>query len=95
MTEDKDFAVIQLPELKWPASLRLPSKRFRLFVAANVSDVGTEAVSDFALAALSSGMVYFCAWGRDCERFHDIVDDMARRGLTGSSRFLRNLRAAN
>ena len=19
-------------------------------------------------------MVYFCSWGRDCERFHDIVD---------------------
>jgi hypothetical protein len=21
-------------------------------------------------------MVHFCAWGRDCERFHDIVDEV-------------------
>ncbi len=76
MTEGQDFAVIQLPVLKWPTTLGLPAKRFRLFVAANVKDTSTDVLSDFASAALSNGMVYFCAWGRDCERFHDIVDEV-------------------
>jgi len=29
-----------------------------------------------AHSALKSGMVYFCAWGPDCERFHGIVDEV-------------------
>ena len=75
MSEEKQFVVIYSPNLEWPSSLELPS-RFRLFVAANVSDISTEVASDFALAALSRGMVYFCSWGQGCERFHDIVDEV-------------------
>lgn len=33
-------------------------------------------MADFALAALNKGMVYFCSWGPECERFHDIVDEV-------------------
>jgi hypothetical protein len=61
--------------LCWPTALELPSKRFRLFVAAEVSPISADVISEFAAAALNSGMVYFCAWGCDCERFHDIVDE--------------------
>jgi hypothetical protein len=85
--EAKDFAVIGLTDLKWPASLKLPSKRFRLFVAADISHLSVSAVADFALAALSSGMVYFCAWGRDCEKFHDIVDEVIAKDDTAERRF--------
>lgn len=76
MAEVKRFAVIQLPELKWSAPLQLPSSRFRLFVAADSSATSTDAISEFTSAALSRGMVYFCAWGPGCERFHDIVDEV-------------------
>ncbi len=76
MEQEKRFAVIQVPGLSWPPTLKLPAKRFRLFVAANISGVNTQIVSDFALAALNHGMVYFCSWGPDCERFHDIVDEV-------------------
>jgi hypothetical protein len=76
MAEEKRFAVIQLPELKWPTSLQLSSSRFRLFVAADISGVSIEAMSEFSSAALSRGMGYFCAWGCDRERFHDIVDEV-------------------
>ena len=86
MTGQKEFAVIQLPDLKWPSSLELPS-RFRLFVAANISDVSTKAVSDFALAALARGMVYFCAWGHDCKRLHDIVDEVIAEDHASKRRF--------
>lgn len=90
MSEDKHFAVIQLPELKWPTSVEVSGNRFRLFVAADITEVSTDLVSQFAAAGLGKGMVYFCAWGRDCERFHDIVDEslskmksLAAGGLSG------------
>jgi hypothetical protein len=87
MKQEKRFAVIQVPDLNSPPTLKIPSKRFRLFVAANITDVSTQVVSDFALAALKSGMVYFCSWGPECERFHDIVDEVLVEGRIGEQKF--------
>jgi len=88
MTHEKRFAVVQLPELKWPTSVQLSGSHFRLFVAADISNFSNNAVSEFASAALGSGMVYFCAWGRECERFHDIVDDLVVEDSFGKRRFV-------
>jgi low affinity Fe/Cu permease len=88
MADEKQFAVIQLPELKWPTSNPLPAGRFRLFVAADISDVSVHAISEFASAALSQGMVYFSAWGRDCERLHDIIDEVIVEDEIGEHRFV-------
>jgi hypothetical protein len=88
MGEEKQFAVIQLPELKWPTSLSLSCSRFRLFVAADVSNVSVDIISDFVSAALNRGMVYFCAWGHDCERFHDIVDEVVVEDYLAERRFV-------
>jgi hypothetical protein len=87
MEQEKRFTVIQVPDLRWPSTLKIPSKRFRLFVAANVTNVSAETVSDFALAALNEGMVYFCSWGPDCERLHDIVDKIVVEDDNGEQRF--------
>ena len=76
MEAEKRFEVIQVHDLNWSRALEVPSRRFRLFVAADINNVSTQAISDFALAALSKGMVYFCSWGPGCERFHDIVDEV-------------------
>lgn len=45
-------------------------------------------MSEFASAALSRGMVYFCAWGHDCERIHDIVDEVIAEDDHGEGRFV-------
>ena len=87
MDQEKRFAVIQVSDLNWPPALEIPTKRFRLFVAANITDVSTQTVSDFALAALNQGMVYFCSWGPDCERFHDIVDEVLVEDDIGERKF--------
>jgi hypothetical protein len=87
MEQEKRFAVVQLPEFGWPIALEIPSKRFRLFVAADTSGVSTNTLSDFASVALNQGMVYFCAWGPDCERFHDIVDELVVEDGVGASKF--------
>lgn len=73
----KNRSSVTLSEsLQWPAALKIPSKRFRLFVAADVRDIEVQVLADFGAMALKNGMVYFCAWGPDCERFHDIVDEL-------------------
>src|SRR4051795_13082871 len=68
--------VVSLQSLQWPDALKIPSKRFRLCVAADVRSIDTPKLADFGGMALKKGMVYFCAWGPDCERFHDIVDEV-------------------
>ena len=100
MTEGKEFSVIQLPTFDWPKSHCVPSPRFRLFVAADVTSVSTDTLSDFSLGALNGGMVYFCAWGNGCERFHDIVDEILvewtpERGIRRQTGGLESLRSAS
>jgi hypothetical protein len=56
-------------------------------VAADITDYTAEAISEFVLGALKSGMVYFCAWGPDCERFHDIVDEEIVKDQIGEKLF--------
>ena len=76
MPRSDHFCVVELTSLSWPANLNIPLQRFRLFVAADTTGCAPEALAEFADAALKQGMVYFCAWGHDCERFHDIVDEV-------------------
>ena len=87
MTEGKDFAVITLARLEWPGSLAVRGPRFRLFVAADVTAVSADVLSKFSFDALNSGMVYFCAWGNGCERFHDIVDEILVEDDLAEKRF--------
>jgi hypothetical protein len=87
MADEKRFAVAQLSKLIWPDALPFSDKRFRLFVAADTATADNQTISEFALAALSRGMVYFCVWGPDCERFHDIVDQIISKDDVTDRRF--------
>jgi hypothetical protein len=87
MAADTEFVVVELSELIWPTSLQLPHERFRLFVAADTTHSTTDEISDFVEAALGKGMVYFCAWGPGCGRFHDIVDEILVGDDLGERRF--------
>lgn len=80
--------VIECATLSWPSVLHIPSRRFRLFVAADAIGVTTDAISEFVHEALKRGMVYFCAWGPDCSRFHDIVDEIVVEDDLGERQFV-------
>jgi hypothetical protein len=79
--------VFECESLTWPSNLHVPSKRSRLFVAADVSRSSVEAPSTFAEAALDQGMVYFCAWGPSCEKFEYIVDQTVLGDGSGTARY--------
>jgi hypothetical protein len=72
----KTLQLIELNSMAWPESLKLPSRRFRLLVASDVTAFDAVIIQKFAHAALSNGMAYLCVWGPGCSRFHDIVDDV-------------------
>lgn len=47
---------------------------FTILVCADFGRVETEVISRAAEALMRKGNVYFCAWGPDCQRAHDIYD---------------------
>ena len=87
MTKNQS-CVVGIDSLQWPDALKIPSKRFRLFVAADVKSIDSRMLADFGEMALRKGMVYFCAWGPDCERFHDILDEVIVTDDLGKRRFV-------
>ena len=58
-----------------PGELRLSSSRFVVIVVWDARGASAEEVSHLARRLLDAGAVYVCAWGPDCERVHDIVDE--------------------
>ena len=88
MDSGKPFCVVQLDSLEWPVNLQIPSRRFRLFVAADLAHAFTEALSTFAHSALKNGTVCFCVWEPDCKRLHDIVDEIVVDDEVGQHLFV-------
>jgi hypothetical protein len=88
MPTKNHFRVVESATLSWPPAFHIPSSRFRLFVAADVTGVTTDIISEFVHGALKRGMVYFCAWGPDCERFHDVVDKVLVEDDLGERQFV-------
>jgi len=56
--------------------LALPSANFACLLAWDARDASAEAVSAFVDPLLRAGASYFVCWGPDCERVHDIIDEM-------------------
>lgn len=71
----RELFSLMLPDFaSMPESLKLPSAHFIAFVAADATAVDESVLAEFSRKLLRAGCVYFCAWGRDCERVHDVFD---------------------
>ena len=73
---DRELALATVPHLDaWPdGGLNLASPRFVLFLAIDGREVTDAGFRAFASKALNQGAVYFCVWGPEAERLHDLVD---------------------
>ena len=67
-----EIAVPSLDSL--PGAFEMPSAHFVAMLALDARSVGSAAIEKFTRDLLKSGCAYFCAWGPDCERVHDIFD---------------------
>ncbi len=63
-----DFAALE--------HLSFPSAHTVLLIAADARSVQVDTISRVAERFLVSGLVYVCVWGPDCERVHDIFDEV-------------------
>ena len=73
---------LQLEKLSdYPADLGLPSPHFIVFLAMDATSVDEHDILEFASRALSQGAVYFCTWGPDCERVHDLIDQACNQRI--------------
>jgi hypothetical protein len=63
-------SAIELPRLN------LPAGNFACFLAWDARGASADAVSAFVEPLLRAGVSYFVCWGPDCERVHDIIDEM-------------------
>jgi hypothetical protein len=66
---------LQLEKLSdYPEKLTLPSPHFIVFLALDATAVVDQEILTLASRALSQGAIWFCVWGPDCERVHDLID---------------------
>jgi hypothetical protein len=73
---ERDLFALALPSPEaLPERVRLSSPRFICLVAWDATGVSAQRIGVFARKLLDSGAVYVCAWGPDCKRVHDIIDE--------------------
>ncbi len=59
-----------------PGVLELPSRHFLCFLAADFTRLSDGAIIKLANSLVDAGASYFVCWGPDCERSHDLIDDL-------------------
>ena len=72
---DVYFLGVQTP-VALPSALSVPSEHFVCLLSWNAQRVPVETISAVAERLLGLGCVYICCRGRDCERVHDVIDEV-------------------
>ncbi len=76
VSERNLFALhLETPE-SFPDVFSLGSSRFVCLLAWDSRDVNVSRVTELAAKLLNAGAVYVCAWGPDCQRVHDVIDEV-------------------
>jgi hypothetical protein len=75
ITEKHHFVISVSTPVEIPSASSLPSKKFVCLLVWDAREVDSKMISFVAERLMRAGCVYFCCWGPDCERVHDIIDD--------------------
>jgi hypothetical protein len=75
-TCDRQLFALELPDLESLPELTFPSAHFVCLVVCDATGVDPSRLLRFADALLSCGAVYVLASGPDCERVHDLFDEV-------------------
>lgn len=73
----RELHLLSLPTLQAHLpNLELPSPYFGAFLVCDADQIADTVIVELAHSLLRQGLVYFCVWGKDCERVHDLFDDV-------------------
>lgn len=56
--------------------IALPSACFKCLIAWDAEDASAACIAAVAARLLEAGCVYLCTWGADCQRVHDLCDEV-------------------
>lgn len=59
-----------------PRRILLPGGRFDCLLAWDATHEPVDVIADLAQRILEAGAESVCAWGPDCERVHDVIDEV-------------------
>jgi hypothetical protein len=77
-TTERKLYVLSVAEAEQvPESIVLSSPRFVCLISWHANGTSVDTIARVARKLLDSGAVYVCVWGSDCERVHDIVDEVS------------------
>jgi len=77
VVSERDLFLLSAPRISdVPSTLNLPSKYFGVLLACDARNIEDAVVVNLARSLATNGMRYFCSWGSDCERVHDLVDSV-------------------
>jgi hypothetical protein len=77
---ERDLFMMELDRMDdFPNDLQLPGRYFACLLAWNASGVSDDVIRAVAQKLVQQGAVYFCSWGADCDRVHDIMDEERER----------------
>ena len=78
MQNDRELYFLSIDRLEsMPVDIEHSIAHFACLIACDARSYSTEAISQFVEKLLNLGCVYFCTWGPDCQRVHDIIDEIA------------------
>ncbi len=60
-----------------PQTFDTVGKYSTILIVWDGTDVSLDTISRLARRLIDAGAVYFCTWGPDCERIHDLIDEVA------------------
>lgn len=70
------FSVVLESACDLPPRIDMPSGNFACLIAWDARGASVETVSSVVEPLLRAGASYFVCWGPDCERVHDIIDEL-------------------
>jgi hypothetical protein len=75
-TFKRQIWMLELDALKVPFHCdELHKQQFACLCVIDANSIETHGLSAFCSRLIDLGCAYFCAWGPDCERVHDIMDE--------------------
>jgi hypothetical protein len=76
-TSERDLFMIELDGInELPDNLRFRSRYFACLLAWDAREVSEDQIRSLGQNLIDQGAAYFCLWGPDCERVHDLIDEV-------------------
>ena len=74
---ERQVFLLKLDSLQTPWTMPIVEGRhFTCFCAMDARNVTAEELGEFCARLISIGCAYLSTWGPDCERVHDVMDDV-------------------